>query len=171
MILFLLSQSFLYNIILLLFICLFISLGSSIDLSSPNQIFSLSVCLSDHLCVCFCSCPSKYLHKSLKQTYNANFQVHYFLFGHSYKRFLCFKAKKKQHHNFLILSALYSPFCYSSCLFKAHPPWYPVRSDWSAHTRLSQHHRQQQSNHAKIELSERIKWGTSDELCQEQRFL
>ena len=52
----------------------------------------------------------------------------------------------KNHISFITLSsaaALYSPsletLCFSSCLFKAPPPKYPVCSDWSAHTRLSQH--------------------------------
>ena len=30
--------------------------------------------------------------------------------------------------------------CFSACLFKALPPEYPVSSNWSAHTCLSQHH-------------------------------
>ena len=30
--------------------------------------------------------------------------------------------------------------CFSSCLFKDPPPEYPVSPDWSAHTRLPQHH-------------------------------
>ena len=48
--------------------------------------------------------------------------------------------------SFLILSsstALYFPssetLCFSFCLFKT-PAKYPVSFDWSAHTRLTQHH-------------------------------
>ena len=40
-------------------------------------------------------------------------------------------------------------FCFSSCLFKAPPPEYPVCSDWSAHTRPCQQCLRQQSGFTK----------------------
>ena len=53
--------------------------------------------------------------------------------------------------SFLTLSS--ETLCFSSCLFKALPREYPVCSDWSAHTRLTQHRLQQQSSCAKAVLT------------------
>ena len=58
----------------------------------------------------------------------------------------------KKHISCLMLSstaALYSPLCFSSCLFKVLPPKFPVCSDWSALTRLTLHCLQQQRSCAK----------------------
>ena len=52
----------------------------------------------------------------------------------------------KNDISFLIMSSaaarlppLSEMLCFSACLFKAPPPEYPVCSEWSAHTCLSQH--------------------------------
>ena len=50
----------------------------------------------------------------------------------------------EKHISFLILSSAAAlnipPLFFNHCPFKAPPPDYTVSSDWSAQTRLSQHH-------------------------------
>ena len=50
--------------------------------------------------------------------------------------------------------------CFSSCLFKAPPTEHLASSDWSAHSRLSQCHWQQQSSCAKSILTFQTRWWT-----------
>ena len=75
-----------------------------------------------------------------------NLPIHNFILGYHYNRFPCFDAQKV--HTFshtvkccsTILPHQSDRLCFSSCLFKAPPPEYPVCSEWSAHICL-RHHR------------------------------
>lgn len=74
-----------------------------------------------------------------RRHFHAHFQVHHFVLGYYWKRFIYFNTQK----SFLILStagALYHSSVWnalSSCPFKAPSPEPPVSSDWSGHTHLS----------------------------------
>ena len=69
--------------------------------------------------------------------------------------------------SFLILSSaatLYELLCFSSCLFKAPSPKYPVSSDWSVHTRLNQNcslHLRSALSQISFQLALLLLWGVN----------
>ena len=58
-----------------------------------------------------------------------------FILGYDLNRFTCFSAQK---HASIFSYRPVTEHRFSSWLFKFSPPEYPVCSDWSAHTRLTQ---------------------------------